>query len=144
MLNENIIILDVEPDETIERIKIKIKEQEDIPLDNQEYIFFSSRKINDKENLSCLQIQNYSFLNLYNDLKEKVFVKTFTGKTIKISIPDFSFTVLGLKSLIQYKADIPIDQQRLIYEGKQLYDDYSLFSYNIHNESTIHVAFRLR
>ena len=142
MLNENIIILDVEPDETIERIKIKIKEQEDIPLDNQEYIFFSSRKINDKENLSCLQIQNYSFLNLYKDLKEKVFVKTFK-KTIKISIPDFSITVLGLKSLIQCKEDIPIDQQRLIYEGKQLCDDCSLFSYNIHNESTIHVVLRM-
>ena len=142
LFNENIIILDVEPDETIERIKIKIKEQEDIPLDNQEYIFFSSRKINDKENLSCLQIQNYSFLNLYKDLKKKVFVKTFK-KTIKISIPDFSITVLGLKSLIQCKEDIPIDQQRLIYEGKQLCDDCSLFSYNIHNESTIHVVLRM-
>ena len=143
MLNENIIILDVEPDETIERIKIKIKEQEDIPLDNQEHIVFDPRKIDDKENLSCLQIQNYSFLNLYKDLKDIIFVKHLAGYSSIIFIPNFSITVLDLKALIQDKEDIPIDQQRLIYEGKQLCDDCSLFSYNIHNESTIHVVLRM-
>ena len=141
LFNENIIILDVEPNETIERIKIKIKEQEDIPLDNQKYIVFYSRKVDDKENLSCLQIQNYSFLNLYKDLKDIIFVKHPTGYSYIIFIPNFFITVLDLKSLIEDKTYIRTTKQRLCYEGRRLYDHDFLLCYKIHNGSTIHLYY---
>ncbi len=85
------------------------------------------------------------------DIKERsltldefhICLKKLNGKTVTLVVTSKD-TVATLKSRIEDKEGIPLIEQRLTYEGRQLEDNQTLLSCNIKHESSIHLLLRLR
>jgi WD40 repeat protein len=67
----------------------------------------------------------------------QIFVKTYTGKTITLSL-DPSTTTAAAKREIEAKQGTPVIQQRLIFAGKQMEDQEKLSRYGVSDGSTIY------
>ena len=73
----------------------------------------------------------------------QLFVKTLTGMTITLDV-ESSDTIFEMMVKIQNKAGFPPNQQRLVFQGKQLEGKRTLSQYKIQKESTVHLILRKR
>ena len=69
----------------------------------------------------------------------QLFVKSINGKTFSFFVNN-NETILNVKELIKNRNKMKIDDQRLIYAAKELINENTIQDYNIHKESTLHLA----
>ncbi|PKK65767.1 ubiquitin-like protein [Rhizophagus irregularis] len=133
-----IIELRVETYSTIKQVRQMIQDKKGIPFDQQRITFSGSLL------LSARTLLHYKFqegfilqLTKHTHICMQVFVKTLSGKTITLDVKSNN-TIVQVKQKIEDKEGIPTDQQRILYAGTQLEDDYILSDYGIYKESTLH------
>ncbi|KAL3742122.1 hypothetical protein ACJRO7_017583 [Eucalyptus globulus] len=85
-------------------------------------------------------LQPHTYTCPHIDLSQaQIHVKTLTGKTVIIEV-ESSETVHNVKVRIQDQEGIPMDQQKLIFAGKELKNDvWTLAEYDVHSESVLHL-----
>lgn len=70
-------------------------------------------------------------------------IRSLTGKQTEVMV-HHKMTVTELKDEIELVDQTPFDQQRIVYNGKQLEDERTLDYYNIKEDSIVHIILRIR
>ena len=73
----------------------------------------------------------------------KILVKTPSGKIFEFKVK-FKDTIQSIKEKIEYKEDIPLEDQRLVFGGKELEDYRIIGEYNIQDNQTINLLIKLK
>jgi len=137
------IALEVNPSDHVSDLKAKLNENES---ENQ-FIIYNGKLLEENKTLEEYDIQDNSTIHLDNMLRGgkmlQIHVKTLQGKTMTLDISEDD-TIDAIKQKITDKEGIPVDQQRLIFNGKQLEQGRTASDYGLEDGSNIHLVLRLR
>ncbi|PWA97053.1 ubiquitin [Artemisia annua] len=133
--------MEVKPSDTIGKLKTRIHKKEGIPNDEQ-VLIFNEMVLHDSGTLIEFCIKHGSFLTLMRKSRGfiKIFFRCLTDQTFSLEVKPL-YTIAYIKAKIQDEFGLRPEQQRLIFEGKQLSEDshHTIGEYNIPNGSTIDV-----
>ena len=73
----------------------------------------------------------------------EIFVKVMWQEIYITLAVDPNDSIANLKSMIMVKKGFPVDEQRIVYNGRKLEDDRTVSDYNIQNKSTLNLVLRV-
>lgn len=149
MLDGSSHSLRVNPYDTVGSLKQLIQDKLGVPVQRQRLVFVNGHTTplnDDSQPLSCYGLQSGSQVSLLVTQPPatiQVFLKNLNGKLNTYDIkPDE--TVSNFKSRVQCRERVPVSQQRLIYQSRDMMDGRLLSDYNVEALSTIELTSRLR
>ncbi|KAK7934109.1 hypothetical protein WMY93_005005 [Mugilogobius chulae] len=147
MLNGSCVTLTVNPGDTVASLKGLIQRQMNVPPQCQKLTICNGQvKIltDNSKPLSYYGLVSGSKVSLLvvEPVNIQVFLKNEKGQTSTYDI-DPDETVQGFKSKVYSRERIPVDQQRLIYQGKEMMNG-KLTDYGVEALGTIYLTLRLR
>lgn len=147
MLNGASVTLTVNPEDTVRSLKLLIKKHLDVAPECQKLTIHSGQVTILKDNSKTLKfygLESGSKVSLLvvEPTIIQVFLKNEKGLTNTYDI-DPDETVQSFKSKVYARERVPVDQQRLIYEGKEMMDG-KLTDYGVEAHGTIYLMLRLR
>lgn len=140
--------LRVPSETTVGSLKRLIHQKFEVPIAKQKLLTENGQKIflaDDSKNLSFYGLNSGSTVCVLIEQPHpmQVFLK---NEKCQLSTYDISpdETVDQFKAKVFKKERVPVEQQRLIHEGRQMSDGKRLEEYNVRSESTIFLTLRLR
>ncbi|KAK1892836.1 Polyubiquitin [Dissostichus eleginoides] len=147
LMNGSSHILSVRPHHTVGSLKILIQQNLGIACESQKLVFENGRSItlnNDSVTLESYGLCSGARVNLLVTTPAiiQVFLKNENGVSSTYDIkPDE--TVSHFKSRVEERERVPVSQQRLIHESREM-NEGKLSDYNVRAHSTIFQTLRLR
>ena len=137
MCEETHIELDVDPNDSIAKLKSMIKVKRGFSVDEQR-IVYNGRNLEDDQTVRDYNIQNKSTLNLVLPVMKVTIQKETMGRVhildLEVSPND---SILDVKQKIQDLTGVPFRKQNLFLDGKELQNIFTIANYNIQNKSVI-------
>ena len=114
---------------------VKLKLHEAAHVGDIKRLTFQGRQLSDEEKLTDCNIQKQSTIHFEErhqyDLME-MNIKLLSGDPITLQVEkDGSESIKSVKLMIQEKLSMPVEEQQLRFEGKEMKDDRLLKDYNI-------------
>ena len=122
-----------------------IQKKQDNLLPSHQRLIFGGKQLEDDKTLMDYNIQNEATLHLVVRLKggQTIYVKTLIGDVFTFEF-DENQTIAEVKQKIEETENIPVNEQRLFFNNKQLADNKTLKEYKIEEEDTIQLVLRKR
>lgn len=141
MLTGETIMLNVNPETSIESVKVEIQRRRDVPPGKQR-LYFGVHELKEDRMLREYNIQKESTLYLKVDDQcdsMTIHVLMPTGKMTTLDV-FLSDDVHKIKLEIHDKDGIPPCEQYLLFDGKELEDGRTLNDFNIQKGSMLHLV----
>lgn len=152
LFNGDDFVIEVEPHATVGHLRTLIQGVSGVPAAEQRLSGPGGLLHDDSKTLSQYGLQSGDMVAIVHHAPPpapvqpapvQVFLKTDKGitKTYEVRLDE---TVARFKQMVADKEGVPADQQRLIFNGKQMEDHRMLQDYGITAFSTVFLTLRLR
>ena len=144
-LNGDTITIQANLTDKILTIKEKIQKKQDNLLPSHQRLLYGGKQLEDDKTLMDYNILSEATLHLVVRLKggQTIYVKTLIGDVFTFEF-DENQTIAEVKQKIEETENIPVNEQRLFFNNKQLADNKTLKEYKIEEEDTIQLVLRKR
>ena len=144
-LNGDTITIQANSTDKILTVKEKIQKKQDNLLPSHQRLLYGGKQLEDDKTLMDYNILSEATLHLVVRLKggQTIYVKTLIGDVFTFEF-DENQTIAEVKQKIEETENIPVNEQRLFFNNKQLADNKTLKDYKIEEEDTIQLVLRKR